>query len=551
MVFKPLKNFEINDYVLSLLSTILMTYVVHYYYKYFTRVNPLPGPFPFPFIGNLPQIYWWFKGDFQKFYDYCYRQYGDIYEIHDNLRFIVLCRAEYLENFFSFCRTSAHWMRYPSGSEELGIINKGILFNNNYKSWVHSRHFISQAILSPKFSDETINWTNKLFNELENYWNKLFLKEEIIKENKVQLDFSKWFDHYTNDMIISLLIGEISYSMAAYFDTLSGDSDEKSDYQLAIFNDSAKLVQAIRKHLAEYYKLFSVPSFLRKYIPFFKNKTNDMLHNMGFINQRLSVIIKRRRQEIDNTPLDEPLPYDMLTSMIIKNTPRDGDYFETGESMRSMTDSEIRANLLDGIITGTHKSANLLSFIIYYIAHNPDVKKKMLEEIDSIFQGDKIRPITKDDFYNLNYCEAIVNEAARIFPVVHSFTRCIDKSDEIAGRQWLAGTTVLINVKAIHNNEGYWEKPNKFNPDRWMNENFKPKKNSYIAFGGGLRSCPGRKLAIVELVCLIALLFRRYEIDLIDMDSPIKVISDNIAVTCVELLVEIKLRNSFSYLSNF
>ncbi|POG67665.1 cytochrome P450 [Rhizophagus irregularis DAOM 181602=DAOM 197198] len=331
--------------------------------------------------------------------------------------------------------------------------------------------------------------------------------------------------------------------MAAYFDTLSGDSDEKSDYQLAIFNDSAKLVQAIRKHLAEYYKLFSVPSFLRKYIPFFKNKTNDMLHNMGFINQRLSVIIKRRRQEIDNTPLDEPLPYDMLTSMIIKNTPRDGDYFETGESMRSMTDSEIRANLLDGIITGTHKSANLLSFIIYYIAHNPDVKKKMLEEIDSIFQGDKIRPITKDDFYNLNYCEAIVNEAARIFPVVHSFTRCIDKSDEIAGRQWLAGTTVLINVKAIHNYEGYWEKPNKFNPDRWMNENFKPKKNSYIAFGGGLRSCPGRKLAIVELVCLIALLFRRYEIDLIDMDSPIKVISDNIAVTCVELLVEIKLRN--------
>ncbi|PKK77505.1 cytochrome P450 [Rhizophagus irregularis] len=233
----------------------------------------------------------------------------------------------------------------------------------------------------------------------------------------------------------------------------------------------------------------------------------------------------------------------MLTSMIIKNTPRDRDGNRYGEAMRPMIDSEIRANLLDGILNGTHKSANMLSFIIYYIAHNPNVKKKMLKEIDSIFQGDKIRPITKDDFYNLNYCEAIVKEVARVFPVVHSFERCINKPDEIAGYQWPADTSFLINVKAIHNNEDYWEEPNKFNPDRWMNESFEPKKNSYIVFGGGLRSCPGRKLAIVKLVCLMALLFRKYEIDLVDMNSPIKTISGDDAVACVELLVKFKPRN--------
>jgi hypothetical protein len=32
--------------------------------------------------------------------------------------------------------------------------------------------------------------------------------------------------------------------------------------------------------------------------------------------------------------------------------------------------------------------------------YRADVKKKMLEGIDSIFQGDKIRPITKDDYYS-------------------------------------------------------------------------------------------------------------------------------------------------------
>ncbi|GBC21957.2 cytochrome P450 [Rhizophagus irregularis DAOM 181602=DAOM 197198] len=116
-----------------------------------------------------------------------------------------------------------------------------------------------------------------------------------------------------------MLTGKRSYSMTAYFNTIS---DEKFDHQSA----------------------------------------------------RQMIYFKTRRKEIEDTPLNEPLSHDMLTSMIIKNTLRDGNYIETDEANRSMTDSEIRA-------------ANMLSFIIYYIAYNPNVKKKMLEEIDSIFQA--------------------------------------------------------------------------------------------------------------------------------------------------------------------
>jgi cytochrome P450 len=185
----------------------------------------------------------------------------------------------------------------------------------------------------------------------------------------------------------------------------------------------------------------------------------------------------------------------------------------------------------------------MFSFIIYYIAHNPDVKKKMLKEIDSIFQGDKMRPITKDDYYSLNYCEAIVKEVARIHPVIHSFSRYTDKPDVIAGYQWPADTFFLINIKSIHNNDEYWEEPNKFNPDRWLNENFEPKKNSFIMFGGGLRLCPGRKLVMIELVCSMALLFRRYEINLIDTNSSVKTKCLGVMTSCTGLLVEIKPRN--------
>ncbi|PKK76459.1 hypothetical protein RhiirC2_734145 [Rhizophagus irregularis] len=61
-------------------------------------------------------------------------------------------------------------------------------------------------------------------------------------------------------------------------------------------------------------------------------------------------------------------------------------------------------------------------------------------------------------------------------------------------------------------------------------------------FGGGLRLCPGRKLAMLELAGLIALIYRKYDIDVIDKKAPLKTES-SIITACSELLVEIKLRN--------
>ena len=84
---------------------------------------------------------------------------------------------------------------------------------------------------------------------------------------------------------------------------------------------------------------------------------------MKFINQRLDAIIKRRRQEIENTPLDKPLPNDMLTSVITANTPRGVNYTKTvGETLeRPMTDNEIRGILFDGILGGTDTVSKFFS----------------------------------------------------------------------------------------------------------------------------------------------------------------------------------------------
>ncbi|GBC28064.2 cytochrome P450 [Rhizophagus irregularis DAOM 181602=DAOM 197198] len=437
MISKFFENFN----YLSLIVIIIIFYVTYYYYKYFNRINPLPGPFPIPFFGNLHQLFIFHGGSLKEFYNFNYKKYGDIFEVYFDTRSITLNSSEHIEKILSASTRNPYIMKLSEddskGYYELGVMGKGLLINQEFKSWRYNRHFFTQAILSPKFVHEATYWTCKLFEELESYWNKLYFKGD----NKNVLDFSLWSNQFTNDMIFTLLTGERSYSMASYFNELS--DNEKAERPSALIDETVKFVQAIRKYL---------------------------------------------------------------------------------------------------MVAGTDTTANTISYIIYYLAHNPDVKKKMLNEIDRIFQGDKTRPITENNLNNLKYCEAIAKEVSRIFSVVNSLPRCLERPEEIAGYQWPANTHVRINIDAIHHNSEYWEEPEKFNPDRWLDEGFEPKKNSFIAFGKGLRICPGRKLAIIELVCLMSLLYRKYEIDLVNKDAPLKTLSFSITA-CTELLVEIRLRN--------
>ncbi|GES83214.1 cytochrome P450 [Rhizophagus clarus] len=540
MISKLFKSFDNTD-PLSLAVITLIFYVTYYYFKYFNRINPLPGPLPIPFFGNLLQLYIEHGGNLKTFYNSNHKKYGDLFEVYFETRIIILNRTEYIEKLLSASTKNPHFTKLSDddskGFHELGIMGQGLVLNQEFQSWRYNRHFFTQAILSPKFIHEATYWTSKLFNELESYWDKLY-----INGDKKVFDFSLWSNQFTNDVIISLLTGERSYTMAGYFNELS--DNEKAERPSALIDETVKFVHAIRTHILGFSTFQLVSPFLRHYFPYFKKKSDDMKQNLKYLNQRFDSIIKKRRQEIENTPLDKPLSNDMLTSVIIANTPRDVNYDKNviDKSIRPMTDREIRGIIFDGITAGTDTTANTISYIIYYLALNPDVKKKMLDEIDRVFKGDKTRPITENDIPNLKYCEAIVKEVSRIFSVVNTFPRCLERPEEIAGYKWPANTHIRINIDAIHHSNEYWEDPEKFNPDRWLDEGFEPKKNSFITFGGGLRVCPGRKLAIIELVCLMTLLFRKYEINLANKESSLKTISV-VITACIELLVEIKPRN--------
>src|SRR3954471_4681756 len=84
-------------------------------------------------------------------------------------------------------------------------------------------------------------------------------------------------------------------------------------------------------------------------------------------------------------------------------------------------------------------------------------------------------------------------------------------------------TSFQMLYSAIMMRKGYWTDPEKFDPDRFYKVKESDKyllekqhdKNSFTIFGDGIRICPGRKLAMIELECLLASIYRKYDVEMV------------------------------------
>lgn len=210
----------------------------------------------------------------------------------------------------------------------------------------------------------------------------------------------------------------------------------------------------------------------------------------------LRIITERRRTAEDRGD---------LLSMLLAAQDVDGD--GTG-----MTDEQLRDECITLFIAGHETTANALSFALLMLARHPEVEAALLAELD-LALGDRVP--TMEDLGALPYTRAVVAETMRLYPPAYIIGRRSTAPVALRGHTFEAGTVFVQSTWIVHRDPRWWPEAERFDPTRWLDpaaEAARP-RFAYFPFGAGTRICVGEQFAWMEAMLCLAVLARRWHVD--------------------------------------
>jgi cytochrome P450 len=238
---------------------------------------------------------------------------------------------------------------------------------------------------------------------------------------------------------------------------------------------------------------FSHPFFLPLWMPTARNR--EFRAAMQFLDELMYGLLGERRQS--GTTQDD------LLSVLLQA--RDD---ETGEGL---TDQELRDETLTIFISGHETTATALSWTWYLLAMHPEAKARFHEELDRVLHG---RIPSFEDLDRLPYTRAVFDESLRLYPPAPAVQRKAVTPITVGGVSLPQGALVLVSIYNLHRHPQFWTSPEQFLPERWLGGAQPRSRYAYLPFGAGPRACVGSHFSSVEGPLLLALIGRRYDLQL-------------------------------------
>jgi cytochrome P450 len=192
-------------------------------------------------------------------------------------------------------------------------------------------------------------------------------------------------------------------------------------------------------------------------------------------------------------------PRDDLLSHIVAATTSDGE---------SLSDRELRDELVGLIYAGHKTTANTLVFALWLLATHDDVQQALAREVMNIPLDDEFHAAFEE---RAPLSAEVITETLRLYPVGDLMDRTVVGDFNLDGVDLPVGLPIVFSSWIPHHAASTYEAPAEFRPGRHRPGVMTPdQRGAYLPFSTGPKVCLGVHLASFEGALALALLARRW-----------------------------------------
>ncbi|KAJ3645299.1 hypothetical protein Zmor_022965 [Zophobas morio] len=376
------------------------------------------------------------------------------------------------------------------------------LFSMENQEWRDMR-----SRLTPVFTSSKMKYMFSLITQNCDKFVKHFLRKE---ETVVTVEMREIMARFSNDVISNIVFG-------VEVDAVNNPNDEVylNGKNLTNLTGLTRVLKFLGSFLVpKLYKILKISPFPEASIKFFSSlvQTNiDVRQKNNIVRpDMINILLDARKNAFQP---EEAAPDTGFAVM------RDSENFKLSKTKIDITDLEIAAQVITFFFAGFETVSGMLSFIAYELGANPEVQQRLIGEVDHTLEACGGQ-ITYEAILSMKYMDMVVTEALRKWPVIILTDRMCTKPYTIEAkypdeksRHVKEGSSVWLPVFAIHRDPENYPEPDKFDPERFSDENKRTvKPYTYFPFGVGPRGCLASRLGLLEAKTLFFYILTNFEI---------------------------------------
>ncbi|CAD6447597.1 d01caf92-2577-4233-b8db-222e299b72f9 [Sclerotinia trifoliorum] len=300
------------------------------------------------------------------------------------------------------------------------------------------------------------------------------------------------------------------------------------------------------------------PRWVLKYSPM--KRHTEVYKASKETTQYLTELLEHKKKQMEAGEHDK-VTMDLMGNMLKTSTESPISYKSSQSDDAPLTEAEIKANAFIFLLAGHETTASSIHLCFVYLAISFSSQSLMQKDIDTIIGAKPPKNWSyMHDFPRLynSMVGAVLNEELRLLPIAETIPKVT------VGDQWVmvdgveklvpGNCFIHLNTMGTNRNPRYWPHEvfeggktdlDDFVPGRWIvgrgeegvgerqgkmvyvsedvgeEKNvastptlFKPVKGAFLSFSEGARACPGKKFAQVEITAVLAVIFRKFSVEL-------------------------------------